>query len=207
MIAAPFLSMIAVGPGVERALRHDLAEAVSHALGLRTCWLPDLPLPVGAFDARRQQHESTELMRDVLERVPAEAERVLALTDADLFIPALTFVFGRAQLGGRLALVSLARLRPEYHGGRSDAALLAVRARKEVLHELGHLAGLAHCAEPTCALAFSVNVAGIDAKEARLCPACQASARAAVAPPLPPPPNARGHTPSSAILRGLPWRS
>lgn len=204
----PFLSLVAVGPPVERALQRDLADFVAARLALRTCWLPELQLPPGALDPKRLQVESTALMHSVLERVPAEAPRVLALTDADLFIPALTFVFGRAQLGGRLALVSLARLRPEFHGQPANAALLALRARKEVLHELGHLLGLAHCERSTCALAFSVNVAGIDAKHDALCPRCAAQARGSLEPPDEPepvPPPRRRISPP--VFRGLPWRS
>jgi archaemetzincin len=146
-------------------------------------------------------------MHAVLAQAPAEAPRVLALTDADLFIPALTFVFGRAQLGGRLALVSLARLRAEFHGAPPDPALLAARARKETLHELGHLLGLAHCDRSACAMAFSVNVAGIDAKPERLCPRCAAAARQAVAAASSESPQAAPRRPSPTLLRGLPWRS
>ena len=43
-------------------------------------------------------------------RLPPDAAKALALTDADLFIPILTFVFGEARLGGRAAVVSSARL-------------------------------------------------------------------------------------------------
>ncbi len=43
---------------------------------------------------------------------PAKGDRVLGVADRDLFIPILTFVFGEAQLGGRAAVFSTARLDP-----------------------------------------------------------------------------------------------
>jgi len=211
MTPPAFLSLVVVGAPIERPLQRALAEFLAERLALRTCWLPDLGLPAGALDPRRLQVESTALMHSVLASVPADAPRILALTDVDLFIPALTFVFGRAQLGGRLALVSLARLRAEFHGAPSDPELLATRARKEVLHELGHLAGLAHCDRSTCAMAFSVNVAGIDAKQAAYCPRCAAGAIVGLEPPDQPEPArataAPRRRPPSPVLRGLSWRS
>ena len=199
----PPIVLCVVGPPIERSLRRALAEHVGREVAPTGAWLPDLALPLGACDPRRHQVESTALMRAVLEQVPPDAARVLAVTDADLFIPALTFVFGRAQLGGRLALVSLARLRPEFHGAPPDPARLLERAQKEAVHELGHLLGLAHCGLATCAMAFSVNVAGIDAKDARLCPRCAAAARSP-ADVAPPPAARRVRNP---LLRGVPWRS
>ena len=72
------------------------------------------------------------------------------MTDADLFIPVLTFVYGEAQLGGRAAVVSTARLAVEQ--GRHDPALVAERIVKECVHELGHTFGLLHCDTPGCVM-------------------------------------------------------
>ena len=51
-----------------------------------------------------------------LRRCPRDAAKLLAVTERDLFVPVLTFVFGQAQLGGRVAVISLARLRQEFYG-------------------------------------------------------------------------------------------
>src|SRR5512140_3353247 len=67
--------------------------------------------PANTFDDRRKQHSSRAVLEWVLARRPQDADRVLALTDVDLFMPVLTFVFGEAQLGGAAAVVSTARLR------------------------------------------------------------------------------------------------
>ncbi len=65
--------------------------------------------PGEAWDPRRRQYETGRILK-WLESRHADASKVLGLTDVDLFIPILTFVFGEAQLGGRAAVVSTARL-------------------------------------------------------------------------------------------------
>jgi archaemetzincin len=101
---------------------------------------------------------------------------MLAITDADLFIPVLTFVYGEAQLGGRAAVVSTARLWVE-PGGRQDPALLTQRIIKECVHELGHTFGLLHCDTPGCVMTRSVNLIEVDAKSMTLCGPCEARYR------------------------------
>ena len=87
----------------------------------------------------------------------------------------LTFVYGEAQLGGRAAVVSTARLAVEQ--GRHDPALVADRIVKECVHELGHTFGLLHCDTPGCVMARSVNLIEVDAKAVALCGPCEARYR------------------------------
>jgi archaemetzincin len=128
--------------------------------------------PADAFDARRQQHSSTRILQWLNREKPAQTRKVLAITDADLFIPILTFVFGEAQLDGPAAVVSIARL--SANGGPPTAAdrLLRTRLVKECVHELGHTFGLIHCSRPTCVMARSVNLIHVDAKDDLLCHDC-----------------------------------
>jgi archaemetzincin len=129
--------------------------------------------PVDAFDPRRQQHSSTRILRWLLTTRPAEAHKTLAITDADLFIPILTFVFGEAQLDGHAAVVSTARL-GEGLGPMTPVRVLRARLVKECVHELGHTFGLIHCTRPRCVMSRSVNVNDVDAKAAALCQDCRA---------------------------------
>lgn len=128
--------------------------------------------PVDAFDARRQQHSSTRILQWLVDRRPERAHKVLALTDVDLFIPILTFVFGEAQLDGAAAIVSTARLRTDH--GPSNVRLLTTRLAKECVHELGHTFGLIHCGRPGCVMTRSVSVLDVDAKTASFCQDCWA---------------------------------
>jgi archaemetzincin len=101
----------------------------------------------------------------------------LAVTERDLFVPVLTFVFGQAQLGGRVAVISLARLRQEFYGLAINREVFAERAAKEALHETGHMFGLVHCADRACAMSLATNVRQIDTKQAAFCAPCTARLR------------------------------
>ena len=131
-----------------------------------------LPSVDFAFDVRRDQWGSILVLEMVHRLCPADAVKLLAVTEHDLFIPVLTFVFGHAQLGGRAAVISLARLRQEFYGLAPDRQILLDRAFKEALHETGHTFGLFHCSDPRCAMALSTLVQHIDRKRPEFCPAC-----------------------------------
>ncbi len=78
--------------------------------------MPPIPVPPDSFEARRNQYYSTKILKEMLGNVPRDALKLLGVTDKDLCIPILTYVFGEAQVGGTAAVVSLARLRQEHYG-------------------------------------------------------------------------------------------
>ncbi len=127
--------------------------------------------PLDAFDARRGQHSSTRILAWLLGARPRHAHKMLAITDADLFIPILTYVFGEAQLGGAAAVVSTARLGGGL-GTLLDARLTTSRVIKEAVHEVGHTFGLLHCTTPRCVMGRSASVADVDGKTSALCHDC-----------------------------------
>ena len=128
--------------------------------------------PTDSFDPRRQQHSSTRILKWLIESRPAHTSKVVGITDVDLFIPILTFVYGEAQLGGTAAVVSTARLQSD-NGFRPNGEVTASRLLKECIHELGHTFGLLHCPQPGCVMARSVNLLQVDAKEPDLCHDCR----------------------------------
>ncbi len=128
-----------------------------------------------AFDAAREQYNSVLILRDVHRNAPGDAMKVLALTDRDLFIPMLSFVFGQAQLGGTVAIVSVARLRQEFYGLPANPALTLARTVKETIHEVGHTFGLIHCHDPSCPMSLANSVVHADRKGEHLCAACTAT--------------------------------
>jgi archaemetzincin len=127
--------------------------------------------PRHAFDPRRKQHASGVILRWLLEAGPREG-KVLGITDRDLFIPILTYVFGEAQLGGRAAVVSLARLVEDVE--LFGPQLLVGRLAKEAIHEVGHAFGLLHCDYDGCVMGRSPAVREVDAKRPDLCAECRA---------------------------------
>ncbi len=159
------------GPDAEAlpAVRDRLGK--EYGMEVRQTNLPSLDF---AWDERRHQYGSIPVMEMLIRECPPDASKLLAVTERDLFIPVLTFVYGHAQLGGRVAVISLARLRQEFYGLPQDREIFVQRALKEALHESGHMFGLVHCADGGCAMSLATNIRQIDSKHAAFCAACAA---------------------------------
>ncbi len=125
--------------------------------------------PEDAYDPRRKQWSSTRIISWLARAGPPG--KVLGVTDVDLFIPILTFVFGEAQVGGRAAVVSMARLAEP---GLLDERIVLERLSKESVHEVGHVLGLLHCETPGCVMGRSASVRDVDGKRGEPCAACRA---------------------------------
>ena len=93
--------------------------------------LPPMNIPESAYDTKRGQYQSVEIMKMLAQRSPHDAFRVLGITEIDLAIPMLSFLFGQAQFDGPVALVSLCRLRQEFYGLSPQESLLRERVVKE----------------------------------------------------------------------------
>jgi archaemetzincin len=124
------------------------------------------------YDRQRAQVDAACLIEQVPD--PEPGWLAMGLTGVDLFMPALTYVFGISHLGGRRGIVSWFRLRPEEEG--PDAPVLFVRRiTTEVVHELGHSLGLVHCVVQDCAMHRSLWAESVDLKRPEYCPACLAT--------------------------------
>ena len=126
-----------------------------------------------AYHPERHQYHSSQILLGVKNLISQGNDKVLAVTDLDLFIPILTFVFGEAQLDGPTAVVSTFRLKPEYYGLPKNDDLVLQRLIKESIHEIGHTYGLVHCWNLGCVLNVSTYVEEIDLKEADFCHDCK----------------------------------
>jgi archaemetzincin len=150
----------------------QLAVALARTFGT-PCRIRPATLDISfALDARRNQYYSTAVL-DRLDRTGDPDARVLGVTACDLFVPVLTFVFGEAQLDGKCAVVSMARLSDEFYGLPAREDLLRQRLVKEAGHELGHTFGLRHCADWRCVMASSHAVERLDVKGAAFCARCR----------------------------------
>ncbi len=123
------------------------------------------------YDESRDQYFSTKFIEYALLNY-GSYKKILALTDFDLFVPVLTFVFGEAQLNGKAAIVSSHRLHPEFYGLPPNEELFRKRLIKEINHELGHTYGLRHCIDFECVMHASSNVDEIDIKSEKFCSEC-----------------------------------
>ncbi|MFW6011618.1 MAG: archaemetzincin family Zn-dependent metalloprotease [Desulfosalsimonas sp.] len=132
-----------------------------------------VPLPRTGYDSQRQQYEAGAVI-DLLAALECqEAERLVGLIEQDCYSAGLNFIFGQAVSGGREAFVALPRLCPPCFGFEEDKSLYKDRVLKEILHELGHTWGLAHCEQPECVMRFSNSLQEADGKSPEFCHICK----------------------------------
>lgn len=164
------IHLVAVGM-VRNGLLDELAATLARLFRISCRVRKEIMDVEFALDSIRGQYHSSM----ILQRMVPQAEagiRLVGITELDLYVPVLTFVFGEAQLHGRCALVSTHRLREEYYGLEEKPQLLAQRLVVEVVHELGHTFGLRHCGNWRCAMASTHSVERLDLKEPGYCADC-----------------------------------
>jgi len=149
-----------------------LCGPLESAFGLKTTVRNPEPVPSEAYNAARGQYLSTAFLDAVRRQHLGDASKALAVADVDLYVPRLNFVFGEAERPGRVAVISLTRLRPEYYGQPEDKNLFNERMIKEAIHELGHTFGLGHCLNPACVMFFSNSLPDTDRKNSEFCARC-----------------------------------
>jgi archaemetzincin len=165
------IDLVPFGTMQEETLR-AIELSLWQVFGLEARRLPVRGLPAEAFDPMRRQYASVAILANLQKAQNPDAVRTLGIADEDLFIPMLTFVFGQAQVGGRCALVSAARLRQEFYGFGPNLSLLSSRIIREAVHEVGHTYGLLHCAHAECPMSLSNTIVQVDRKGEDLCQSC-----------------------------------
>jgi archaemetzincin len=165
------LHLLPIGT-VESRVMEELRRGLGESFRV-TCQVLDQRLdPEFAFHCERQQYHSTELLMRLKTFVRGDSWRLLGVTQVDLYMPILTFVFGEAEMNNSCALISLHRIRQEFYGLPPDPELARERLLKEGVHELGHTLGLTHCRDYACAMAASHSVEWIDLKNGHFCADC-----------------------------------
>ena len=154
--------------GYPRKLAAFLAAATGRACSVGAALEPD-----SSYNPDRGQYDCRRILPLLDGIARSEGATVLGVADVDLYSAIFTFVFGEAILGGRCGLFSLHRLHQRYYGLADSPDLLEARARKEALHETGHLLGLVHCPDPECVMRFSGSAEEVDLKTDALCPDCR----------------------------------
>ena len=170
--AAPLtVRLISVGT-LPPAMLGFLQEGLRRELGAVVRMGGNLPLPASCLEGRSQYPGEPFLAALAAVQGPG-AEMILGVTGVDLTVPGLNFVFGLADPQSRCAVISLARLYPEFYGQSRNPGLFKARAVKEAVHELGHLLGLGHCPDPACVMAFSNSLSDTDRKGSGFCQHCR----------------------------------
>jgi archaemetzincin len=126
------------------------------------------------FSRVRGQYSSSQILNRLRGSVTlGRQDKLLGITDVDLYTECLNFVFGEAELRGQLAVISLARLHQSFYSLQENRAIFLERTKKEAVHELGHVFGLAHCPDPECVMHFSNSLLDTDRKRVEFCPRCR----------------------------------
>lgn len=162
---------------VDAALLHALGDDLAAALGVQWSVGDALPLREEWRDAESGLFRSVCLIHALMDRAASgdggTAPRWrLAIGDIGLCADGVGGLFGEAALEGCCAVVGVAPLRA---GSGADAEVLRARLLAEAVHELGHLAGAAHCRRASCVMYPSRDIAHTDLKGAAFCNECRRS--------------------------------
>ncbi|MEM3553304.1 MAG: archaemetzincin family Zn-dependent metalloprotease [Candidatus Bathyarchaeia archaeon] len=132
-----------------------------------------IALPEEAYNPFRKQYYSTKILYYLLSCSSlTNTDKILGVTNVDLYVPRLNFVFGEALCPGKAAIISLFRINPKLYGEKNEEKLLE-RAIKEATHELGHTFGLTHCKNLNCVMFFSNSLLDTDRKTENFCLNCK----------------------------------
>jgi archaemetzincin len=127
---------------------------------------PEVRPPESSFNSYRKQYEASIILSHLEKNFD---DKVLLITDRDIYTSSLNYVFGISKIKSKAAIVSTFRLMPQ----DSNKDLLKERLLKECLHEFGHVLGLQHCKEKGCIMNASNNIRDVDNKTTEFCHMCQ----------------------------------
>jgi len=156
---------------IDTKLIKPISREIKKIFNYQTCETPLLKDVDFAFDPSRHQYHSTLILNKLESQAPPDSTKIVALTDLDLFIPILTYVYGEAQLGGKACIVSTHRLM-EGLSSKSSPETFRIRVIKEAIHELGHTFSLKHCPDHTCIMHYCRAIEDVDIKSDSLCRYC-----------------------------------
>jgi archaemetzincin len=158
---------------VDTKIFSTLRESMSRILPFPIKLMQDNRYPLSTLEPRENQYYANKIIEYLAAELPDDCVKLLCITDIDLCTPVLSFIYGEAQFGGRVSVVSLYRLKQEFYHLPPNDEILIERLVKECIHELGHCYGLVHCEDAQCAMFFSNTILTIDNKEKAFCLRCK----------------------------------
>jgi len=135
--------------------------------------LQGIKVPRESFNPMRGQYYSTVILNKLVLLKSSPREKVLGITDEDLYVPRVSFVLSDADPQAKVAVISMHRLRQQSLDIFDDEKLHFSRTLKELIHNLGHLLNLRHCANPKCVMHVTDTLLEVDVKSEKFCDNCR----------------------------------
>ncbi len=173
---SPSIGLTKMGQMPHMALR-VIAANIQTMMQAAVEMLPALALPEEAFQRHRGQYDAGLVLKYLAGFSFPQHARILAVTDVDLCTPILTFVYGEAELGLSLAIVSDFRLKRTEDGTLASESLYYERLAKVALHELAHTFSLYHCESPKCLMQYCRGLSHLDELDIIFCERCSFALR------------------------------
>lgn len=170
------IALIKIGWVPQTALR-VIAANIQAMLEAPVDILPAMAIPEEAFQRQRCQFDAGLVLKYLSRFSFPHHWRILAVTDVDLCTPIHTFVFGEAELGLSLAIVSDFRLKHLEDEILAPEGIYYERLAKVALHELAHTFSLYHCETPKCLMRFSHGLSQLDELDIFFCERCSFALR------------------------------
>jgi archaemetzincin len=126
--------------------------------------LDPLPMVEEARDAKRGQYDADLLVNHLAKNRPEDALVYIGISEKDLFVQGLNYVFGIGDRGSRCGVYSLTR----YESG--DVPLFTRRSINLLAHEAGHILSINHCVEYSCVMQGANSLEEHDSHPSYLCP-------------------------------------
>ena len=150
---------------VDESLINHVKKEMKKRLNIPVLLGTEIRPPESSFNRYRNQYDANIILNHLEKNFD---DKVLAITDRDIYASGLNYVFGLSKTKSKAAIVSTFRL-----AQTNDKELLKERLLKECLHEFGHVLGLQHCKEKGCVMNPSNNLRDIDNKSTEFCHMCQ----------------------------------
>lgn len=154
-------------------IKNKLPVLLPMPVGIRV--IPPEEMPESAYDPARKQYNAETVVREVSRRIGNAliGEYNIIVTDADLYSSGFDFTIVFVDYKSKACIISSARLKNEFYGAKPDNRTLYERVLKQALYGIGQCLGLVQCPDLQCAMHFSNDLPGVDAKKKKLCRKCR----------------------------------
>jgi archaemetzincin len=101
--------IVSIG-SVDPDILRNIANALEKAFHCKVELGKKMLIPQDSYNSKRRQYHSTIILQKIQAVKPKSFDRMLGITDVDIYVPELNFVFGEADILSGVTVISLTRL-------------------------------------------------------------------------------------------------